>query len=735
MKNLFTGFCLISVSVFSSFANSQTEQVEDKVWISIGSDAAQLIDTQYSDFINLKPVENPSGFSASTSTTTVAHLSASQIDRLSEFMHDKFNRCGGFVYHESLAEAQAYTHSTSQVMPMVAMNYTINNAVTVDTLLEALSVSNLGDTIDSLASYHNRYYTQQSGADAAIWLKNQWASMASERNDINVELFQHSWIQSSVIATVEGTTNAEEIVIVGGHLDSINQSNPSTGKSPGADDNASGIAVLTESLRTLIATGHKPERTIKFIAYAAEEVGLRGSKAIAQSYKAEGKNVVGVVQFDMSAHKGTADKDIVFMTDYTNNGQNQFLAQLIDTYLPGVNYGFDQCGYGCSDHASWHNEGYAASMPFESNMNDINGKIHTSEDDTYDVNHMENFSKLSMAYLGELAKGNMEGDIPPSNDVLENGVAKTGISGSAKQQLFYTLSVPENATDLVFTTTGGTGDADLYVKFGAKPSLTTSDCKSTSSGNNETCSISNAQVGTYYVLVEAWSAISGVSLIGSFVEDSTVPPNDTLLENGISKTELNASTGEELVFTMDVPQSASDISFVMSGGSGDADMYVKFGSAPSDSNYDCRPYKNGNSESCEVTSSGGTYYVRLKAYSTFAGLSLTGSYSEGSTGNNDPINDSVDNVSISQGQWQRYTQVIPAGYTDMTISISGGTGDADLYIRHGAQSTTSLYDCRPYKNGNSESCSFSAPAEGTWYIDVYGYQAVSSLTLTLEANP
>ena len=328
-----------------------------------------------------------------------------------------------------------------------------------------------------------------------------------------------------------------------------------------------------------------------------------------------------------------------------------------------------------------------------------------------------------------------DGGTTPTDDVLENGVAITGISGTAKQQNFYTLEVPAGATDLSFTTSGGSGDADLYVKFGSKPSLNTSDCKSTSSGNTESCTINNVQAGTYHVMVEAWSAISGVSLTGSFTPDSTTNPNDTVLENGVTKSNVGASAGSDIVFTMEVPAGASDINFITSGGSGDADMYVKFGSAPTDSNYDCRPYKNGNSESCEVTSSGGTYYVRLKAYSTFAGLSLTGSYTEESTGNNDPIYDSVDNVSISQGQWQRYTHVMPAGYTDMTISISGGSGDADLYIRHGAQSTTSLYDCRPYKNGNSESCSFSAPAEGTWYIDVYGYQAVSGLTLTLEANP
>jgi len=228
----------------------------------------------------------------------------------------------------------------------------------------------------------------------------------------------------------------------------------------------------------------------------------------------------------------------------------------------------------------------------------------------------------------------------------------------------------------------------------------------------------------------AWCAVG----VGSCPDGGTIP-TDNVLTNGVAATNLGASAGSDVIYTMDVPAGATDISFVTSGGSGDADMYVKFGATPTDSSYDCRPYKNGNSESCTGTSSGGTYYVRVKAYSTFSGLSLTGNYSTSTPGGNDPINDTLSNISVTQGQWQRYTQVLPAGYANMTISISGGSGDADLYIRQGAQSTSSVYDCRPYKNGNNESCSFTSPGEGTWYIDIYGYNTASGLTLNVQANP
>jgi Zn-dependent metalloprotease len=228
----------------------------------------------------------------------------------------------------------------------------------------------------------------------------------------------------------------------------------------------------------------------------------------------------------------------------------------------------------------------------------------------------------------------------------------------------------------------------------------------------------------------AWCAVG----VGS-CPDTGTPPTGNVLTNGVAETNLSASTNTDVVYTMEVPTGATDINFVMSGGSGDADMYVKFGSAPTDSTYDCRPYVGGNNESCAGTSTGGTYYIRIKAYSAFSGLSLTGSFTGGSTGGNPAINGSESNVAVSQGQWKRFTQVLPAGYANMTISLSGGSGDADLYIRRGAQSTSSTYDCRPYKNGNNESCSFTNPAAGTWYIDIFGYSAASGMTLTLQANP
>jgi hypothetical protein len=61
--------------------------------------------------------------------------------------------------------------------------------------------------------------------------------------------------------------------------------------------------------------------------------------------------------------------------------------------------------------------------------------------------------------------------------------------------------------------------------------------------------------------------------------------------------------------------------------------------------------------------------------------------------------------------------------------MSGGTGDADLYVKKGVKPTTTAYDCRPYLTGNAETCTVTAPAAGDYYVMVRGYSAYSGVSL------
>merc|ERR1712020_749879 len=100
--------------------------------------------------------------------------------------------------------------------------------------------------------------------------------MCSSRKYINVESVPDTVTkQNSVVVTIQGSGEENNIVILGAHLDSISDADPKKANStlsPGADDNASGIMVLVEVIRVIIVTGYRPKKTVQIMAYGAEEI-------------------------------------------------------------------------------------------------------------------------------------------------------------------------------------------------------------------------------------------------------------------------------------------------------------------------------------------------------------------------------------------------------------------------------------------------------------------------------
>ncbi len=191
------------------------------------------------------------------------------------------------------------------------------------------------------------------------------------------------------------------------------------------------------------------------------------------------------------------------------------------------------------------------------------------------------------------------------------------------------------------------------------------------SWNNGACGVQTAATDLGYTVADVTSAFSavGVSCSGGGGGGGGGSTGGVLTK-GVAVTGINQTAGNAVNYTMVVPAGSTNVTFPMSGGTGDADMYVKLGSAPTDSSYDCRPYKSGNAESCTFASStGGTYYIRLKAYSAFSGVSLVGDYTAGGGGGG--------------GSTQTYTNTTDYNIPDnnatgitSTINVSGRTGNA-----------------------------------------------------------
>jgi len=295
---------------------------------------------------------------------------------------------------------------------------------------------------------------------------------------------------------------------------------------------------------------------------------------------------------------------------------------------------------------------------------------------------------------------------------LVNGVAQTGLSAATGAYLKFTLAVPAGASNLKFVMSGGTGDADMYVKFGSAPTDTSYDCRPYVSGNAETCTIATAQAGTYYVNLKGYSAFSGVSLTGSYTTGSTnTAPvaNFTFTTSGLTATFTDTST--------DAENNISSRSWNFGDGStstttSPSHAYAASGTyTVTETVTDAGGLSSSKSASVTVSSGGGSCGGTVLCSGTAVAL-----------------------PSVAKSAWSStYTMPVTAGHT-VTFTISGGTGDADLYVRAGAAPTTTSYSCRPYLSGNSETCTFTPSANTTYYVAVRAYAAYSGVSLKGTSN-
>lgn len=617
----FTASCQATATVDSGPGSDPDNNEE--VWVTIGSDALGTLESELSSGI-LDTRQNAEG-------VTVVKVPGDVIPELSHVMHTRFKRCGGFFVHDSQKQATGSLDNALSVSAITKAfaGYSIDNGQVADALITEVEESNLVSSITTLSSYQTRYYTSQSGVDAALWIRDQFQLLAQNRPDITVETYQHAgYPQPSVIVTIPGDSLPDEVVVIGGHLDSTAFGSSSA---PGADDDASGIATLIEMMRVIATTDYKPDRTVKLIGYAAEEVGLRGSGDIADSFQSQGVNVVGVMQLDMTNYKGSS-KDIWLVDDYTNAEQNQFIGQLIDAYL-NLTWDYTTCGYACSDHASWTQAGYPASLPFESRIDQYNPEIHTG-DDTIDVSggsaeHAAKFARLAAAYLAELAKGDFTGGgepppPPPPPPPVPDPVTET-FSGSLSQGAQDAYGPFEVTGGTTFTADiTGTGDADLYVHIGAPPTTSTYTCRPYRNGSAENCTVDvPAGQSEVHIMLRGYSSATYDLVVNYTPKDGggdppppPPPPGEVEVTETFNDSVARLATEQYGPFIV-VP--GSDLTAVLSpdnGSSGDADLYVRFDAAPTTGSYDCRPYLNGSNETCQLGVPAGTTeaFVMVRGY-------------------------------------------------------------------------------------------------------------------------
>ncbi len=252
------------------------------------------------------------------------------------------------------------------------------------------------------------------------------------------------------------------------------------------------------------------------------------------------------------------------------------------------------------------------------------------------------------------------------------------------------------------------------------------------------------------------SALVFISIlcISQLYMPSAVAAEITKLTTGKSSGELTANLNNSLLFSIDVPQGATDLliktgdhvspgipSCVGDGDysscQGDSVLYVKYGSVPTLTDYDCikgviennatsSGYEN-EAECSFNTPQAGTYFIRMYAKTMFYSAFIEASFAGGSSDKTY----SADNLSLAKGQWLEYYLDIPVGTHKLKIEMSGGSGDADLYVSRKHSNTK----CTPLLDGNNEACTFNNPSSGRWLINIKGYKAASGVNIKITVSP
>jgi hypothetical protein len=311
-------------------------------------------------------------------------------------------------------------------------------------LLDDMSVDHLVGTIEALQAHGSRAFMLPSADQVAAYLASEFASMGLE---VREQEFAVGDVTSrNVIAWKNGTDPEEAHVLLGAHYDSENRlaTNLSLAESlpaPGADDDASGIAVVMEAARLISTT--TTAATVTFVAFGAEERGYDGSGGLAGSaFFAETESLAGVnyratIVLDMVGYRDDEANIATIITNERDDDAAASIAYAADTrgldleIRTLLNEDIDY-----SDHASFWAQGYPSLLITEeldsARETPVNPYYHTESDILASLS-LDQLTAVAEAVIGGALSLACETPEPSqdSSDSLLIGVAVVGIVSSA----------------------------------------------------------------------------------------------------------------------------------------------------------------------------------------------------------------------------------------------------------------------------------------------------------------
>ena len=313
--------------------------------------------------------------------------------------------------------------------------------------------------------------------------------------------------------------------------------------------------------------------------------------------------------------------------------------------------------------------------------------------------------------------------------VAEGGVQseKSGtVAGGATTDLGSIAVTPGSSLSIVMS---GSGDPDLYVKFGSAPTTNSYDCRPYETGAAETCTLTVPAGATQAFLAVAGYGTSASDFKLAITSGGSIPTDYV----------FNANAKKLMKTHMDVDYISESASTTDGNLASQIDRYTH------QDRYDYILELDGNGKiiggewigtskrqhpdfvwlpirSTVTTVAGGKIsYANVKM---IYDLSMQDGTDPG-PGTAKTVDDSG---ALTKGAWKNLGPFKVAAGANLTAVLTGD-GDADLYVRKGAAPTAASYDCRPYRDGSSEQCTVTGG--GDVYVAVNGYAANSNYTLKI----
>ena len=263
----------------------------------------------------------------------------------------------------------------------------------IRTLMDSVSLDSIKANIEHLSSYHSRRYDSRYIYEVQDWLVSRYKGFGVDTvmlHDFDVPYFEQG-TADNVIAVKWGTKTPEEFVVCGAHYDSWNADgyDPDTIRSPGADDNASGVAGILETARIL--SSYTFDRSVIFANWCAEEIGLVGSAAYAHDCAEQGMDIVAYFNLDMTGYlEEGSDIHVNLMYTTQDSLLGRYVKKFSRIYFPEMRIWQDWLAWGDSDYSSFNRNGYPAIHPFE-DVHASSPFIHSRQDVLgLSVNNLDN---------------------------------------------------------------------------------------------------------------------------------------------------------------------------------------------------------------------------------------------------------------------------------------------------------------------------------------------------------